>query len=152
MNSYRYELYWYETFHRYHVNKYRAISKNRDELVPEWNLYRYHVNISLLWTSPGSYRFWARACSKSQSIHHLLMNSYSSWTIVTIHTLDYQSIKWRSFNKSRTLLIAMSPVHGNMIILLLSYYRFIGFRSRIGSCLNILFSSTNHWMVFVHNI
>ena len=33
--SYRYELYWYEIFHRYHVNKYRAISKNRDELVPE---------------------------------------------------------------------------------------------------------------------
>ena len=33
--SYRYELYWYEIFHRYHVNKYRAISKNWDELVPE---------------------------------------------------------------------------------------------------------------------
>ena len=30
-----FELYWYEIFHRYHVNKYRAISKNRDELVPE---------------------------------------------------------------------------------------------------------------------
>ena len=32
--SYRYELYWYEIFHRYHVNNYRAISKNQDELEP----------------------------------------------------------------------------------------------------------------------
>ena len=47
MNSYRYELYWYEIFHRYHVNKYRAISKNRDELVPEWNSYWYLVNTPL---------------------------------------------------------------------------------------------------------
>ena len=47
MISYRYELYWYEIFHRYHVNKYRAISKNRDELVPEWKSYRYHVNTPL---------------------------------------------------------------------------------------------------------
>ena len=37
-------LYWYEIFHRYHVNKYKAISKNRDELVPEWYSYQYHVN------------------------------------------------------------------------------------------------------------
>ena len=42
-----YELYWYEIFHQYHVNKYRAISKNRDDLVPEWNSYRYHVNTPL---------------------------------------------------------------------------------------------------------
>ena len=27
-----------------HVNEYRATSGNRDELVPEWNSYRYHVN------------------------------------------------------------------------------------------------------------
>ena len=36
-----------------------------------------------------------------------------------IYTLDYQSTKWRSCNKSRTLLLAMSPVQGNMTILLL---------------------------------
>ena len=29
------------------------------------------------------------------------MNSYSSWTIVTVYTLDYQSMKWRICNKSR---------------------------------------------------
>ena len=38
-------LYWYEILRRYHVNKYRAISEKRNELVPERKLHRYHVNI-----------------------------------------------------------------------------------------------------------
>ena len=43
-----YELYRYDSYtgttYRHHVNEYRATSGQRDELVPEWNSYRYHVN------------------------------------------------------------------------------------------------------------
>ena len=59
--SYRYELYWYEIFHRYHVNKYRAISKNRDELVPEWNLYQNETRTAIMLTPPESLIHLARA-------------------------------------------------------------------------------------------
>ena len=44
VNSYRYDSYRCGISYRYHVNKYRATSGNRDVLVPEWQSYRYHVN------------------------------------------------------------------------------------------------------------
>ena len=50
VNSYRYDSYRCGISYRYHVNKYRATSGNRDELVPEWKSYRYHVNTP--WDSP----------------------------------------------------------------------------------------------------
>ena len=44
MNSFRYESYRYEILDRYHVNEYRATRGKRDELIPVWKSYRYHVN------------------------------------------------------------------------------------------------------------
>ena len=47
MNSFRYESYRYDILERYHVNEYRATRGNRDELIPVWKSYRYHVNTPL---------------------------------------------------------------------------------------------------------
>ena len=49
MNSFRYESYRYEILDRYHVNEYRATRGNRDELIPVWKSYQYHVNTPLQW-------------------------------------------------------------------------------------------------------
>ena len=57
VNSYRYDSYRCGISYRYHVNKYRATSGNRDELVPEWKSYRYHVNTPITVTCDKNVTF-----------------------------------------------------------------------------------------------
>ena len=74
VNSYRYDSYRCGISYRYHVNKYRATSGNRDELVPEWKSYRYHVKNPLRIQCRGATYAAVNACIFQR--RHLGHNKY----------------------------------------------------------------------------
>ena len=95
VNSYRYDSYRCGISFWYHVNKYRATSGNRDELVPEWKSYRYHVNTPLdsMHQQPGSFIIiltLPKYLSRSSTYRWMISNVRSSLSSLSTATQKYK--------------------------------------------------------------